>query len=65
MQQAPDCDMVLAHDSDLLAINGIGHGTVSGLLNSSRIFILMSSVTGNPRTRRDDGSPPEVQHKNT
>ena len=65
MQQASDCDVVLTHDSDLLAINGIGHGTVSGLLNSSHIVILMSSVTGNPRTSRDDGSPPGVQHRNT
>ena len=29
MQQASDCDMVLAHDDDLMTINGIGHGTVS------------------------------------
>ena len=31
MQQAPDCDMMLAHDNDLVAINKIGHDTVSGL----------------------------------
>jgi hypothetical protein len=65
MQQASDCDAVLVHDNDLLAINGIGHGTVSGLLNSSHIAILMSSVTGNPQPRRDDGSPRGVQHRNT
>jgi hypothetical protein len=64
MQQASDCDMVLAHDNDLVAINGIGHGTVSGILNSEYIVIMLA-VTGNPRTGRDDGSPPEVQHRNT
>jgi hypothetical protein len=42
MQQAPDCDMVLAHDDDLVMVNGIGHGTVSGLLNSS--YTLSSHV---------------------
>lgn len=35
MKQASDCDMVLARDDDLVMINGIGRGTVSGLLNSS------------------------------
>jgi len=61
MQQASDCAKILVHDDDLLMIDGIGHGTVSGLLNSSRIVFLMLAVTGNPRTRRDDGSPPEVR----
>jgi hypothetical protein len=56
--------MVLAHDNDLVAINGLGHGTVSGLLNTNYV-VLMLAVTGNPRTRRDDGSPPEVQHRGT
>ena len=35
MQQAPDCDMMLAHDNNLVAINEIGDSTVSGLLNCS------------------------------
>lgn len=34
MQQASDCDIVLAHDDDLVTINGLGHNSVSGLLNS-------------------------------
>lgn len=57
--------MVLAHDDDLMTINGIGHGTVSGPLNSSYVDLLILAVTGNPRSRRDDGSPPEVLHRNT
>ena len=35
MQEAPDCDMVLAHDNDLVVINGIGHDSVSGLSSGS------------------------------
>ena len=31
MQQASDCDKILTHDDDLLMIDGIRHGTVSGL----------------------------------
>ena len=54
MQQAPDCDTVLAHDNDLVTIKGIGQGTVGGVLNSSLIVVLMLSVTGNPQTRRND-----------
>ena len=67
MQQASDCDKILVHDDDLLMINGIGHDTVSGLLNNSRIVLLpmMLAVTGNPRTGRDGGSSPEVRHKDT
>jgi hypothetical protein len=65
MQQASDCDMVLAHDDDLVKIDGLGHDSVSGFLNSSYIALLMSAVTGNPRTRRDDESPAEVQHGDT
>jgi hypothetical protein len=61
MQQASDCDKILVHDDDLLIIDGIGDGTVSGLLNSSRIALLMLVVTGNPRTGCDGGSPPEVR----
>ena len=38
MQQAPDCEMVLAHDDDLATIDGLGHDTVSRLLNCSHIF---------------------------
>ena len=62
MQQASDCDKILVHDDDLLMIDGIGDGTVSGLLCSSRVVLLMLPVTGNPRTGRDAGSPPEVRH---
>ena len=65
MQQASDCDMVLVHDDDLTKIDGLGHDSVSGLLNSSYIILLMSAVSGNPRTRRDDGSPAKVQHGDT
>jgi hypothetical protein len=54
--------MVLAHDDDLVKIDGLGHDSVSVFLNSSYIVFLMSAVTGNPRTRCDDGSPAEVQH---
>ena len=58
--------MVLIHDSDLMMIAGIGgHGTVSGLLYNSCIVLLMLSVTGNPRTRRGNGSPPEIRHTGT
>ena len=65
MKQASDWSTVLVHDTDLVMIDGIGHGTVSGLLNISYIVLLMSTVTGKPRTRRDDGSPTEVQHRDT
>jgi hypothetical protein len=37
MQQASDCDMVLAHDDDLMMIDGLGHDTVSELSNSRRV----------------------------
>ena len=54
--------MVLAHDDDLVTIHGLGHDAVSKPLYqlSQRPLILV--VTGNPRTRCDDGSSPEVQH---
>jgi hypothetical protein len=35
MQQAYDCDMVLAHDDDLVTIDGLGHDAVSRPLNIS------------------------------
>ena len=57
--------MVLAHDDDLVKIDGLGHDSVSGFLSSSYIVLLMLAVTGDPRTRRNDGSPAEVQHGNT
>jgi hypothetical protein len=60
MQQASDCDMVLVHDDDLGKIDGLGHDSVSGFLNSGYIVLFISAVTGNSRTRRDDGSPEEV-----
>lgn len=60
MQQTSDCDMVLVHDDDLMTINGVGDGTVSELLNRNYAVLLMLAVAGNPRTRYDDGPPPEV-----
>ena len=33
MQQVSDCDMVVAHDDDLVIIDGLGHDAVSGLSN--------------------------------
>jgi hypothetical protein len=65
MQQASDCHKILVHDDDLLMIDEIAHGTVSGLLNISRIVLLKLAVTGNPQSRRDGGSPPEFRHKDT
>ena len=65
MQQASDCDKTLVHDDDLLMIDGIGHDTVSGLLNGGRIVRLMLAVTEYPRTGRDGGSLPEVRHEDT
>ena len=65
MQQASDCDKILIHDDDLLVIDGIGHGTVSELLNSGCIVLLILAVTGNPQTGRDNGSPPDVRHTDT
>lgn len=59
MQSAPDCDMSLVHDDDLIKIYELCHDVVSGLLISSRI-VLMLVVAKNIRTRHDDGSPPEV-----
>ena len=32
MQQASDCDKILVHDDDLLMIDGIGHDTVSTIV---------------------------------
>ena len=65
MQQAPDCDKILVHDDDLLMIDGIGHGAVSGLLNSRGNILLMLAVTGNPRTGRGAGSSQEIRHEDT
>jgi hypothetical protein len=31
MQQASDCEMVLAHDDDLVTFGGLSHDAVSGL----------------------------------
>ena len=61
MQQASDCDMVLAHDDDLvnIDIDGLGHDSVSGFWNSSYV-VLMLVVTRIPRTGRNDGSTAEV-----
>jgi hypothetical protein len=61
--------MMVVHDDNLLvAINGIGHDTVSGVLNCGYTVLLtpyMLAVTRDPRARRDDGSPPEVQTRDT
>ena len=61
--------MVLTHDDNLVTINGIGHdndhGTVSKVLNSGGTVLFMLAVTGNPRTRCDDGSTSEVQLRDT
>ena len=65
MKQAPDCDMVLAHDDNLVTINGFGHDAVSRLLNSGCIVLFTLAVPGNPRTRHDDDSTPEVQLRDT
>ena len=65
MQQASDCDKILVHDDDLSMIDGIGHGTVGELVKSGCIVLLMLVVTGNPRTGRDYGSPPELRHNDT
>jgi hypothetical protein len=37
MQQATDCDTVLIHDDDLGTIDGLGHDSVSELLNSNHV----------------------------
>ena len=37
MQRATDCDTVLVHDDDLRTIAGLGHDSVSGLLDNDRI----------------------------
>ena len=34
MQQTSDCDMVLAHDDDLVKIDGLGHDSVSRVLTA-------------------------------
>ena len=54
MQQASDCDIVVAHDDDLVTINGLGHDAVSGLSNYLLHCPLMWAVAGNPRIRHDD-----------
>ena len=66
MQRAPDCDLALVHDDDLVEIDGLDYGrdAVSRHLIGSRIVFILA-VTGNPRARSDDGSPPEVRYKDT
>lgn len=59
--------MSLVHDDDLVVIDELGHGrrdAVSGLLFDGRIVFILA-VTGDPQARSDDGSPPEVQCKDT
>jgi hypothetical protein len=54
--------MSVVHDDDLVEIDGLVHGRdgVSGLLIGGRRIVFILAVTGNPRTRSDDGSPPKV-----
>ena len=47
MQRAPDCDMVLVHNDDLLMIDEVSHDAVSEHLIGSRIVVLMLAVTRN------------------
>ena len=66
MQREPDCDMFLVHDDDLIEVNGLGYGrdAVSELsIGRPNVFILV--VTGSARVGSDDGSPPELQHRDT
>lgn len=57
--------MVLVHDDDLVTIDELSHGAVSGNLIGSRTAFLMMAVARNPSTRYDDGSPSEVQYRDT
>jgi hypothetical protein len=57
--------MILVHDDDLERIDGIGGGIVSAHVIKSYINIHILVVTPNPSTRRGDGSPPEVPHRDT
>jgi hypothetical protein len=41
MQRASDCEMVLAHDDDLMMIDGLGHDTVSGLLSTCILTLFL------------------------
>ena len=65
MQQAPECDMVLIHDVDLVTIDELRHGAVGGILFGSCIVLYMLAVTRKLRTRQDNGSPAEVQYRDT
>ena len=44
MQRAPDCDMSLVHDNDLIKIYELCHDVVSGLMISSRIVLFIMLV---------------------
>jgi hypothetical protein len=57
--------MILVHDDDLERIDGIGGGIVSGHVIKVYINIHILVVTPNPPTRRGDGSPPKVPHRDT
>ncbi len=65
MQRAPDCDMTVVHDEDLVKIYEFGHDAVSESGYWQSYFLLMLAATRNPRTRRDDGSLPEVEYRDT
>lgn len=48
MKRAPDCDMVLVHDIDLVLIDELSHDAVSGRLIGSRIVLHLLAATRNP-----------------
>jgi len=60
MQRAPDCDMVLVHDDDLLRIDNFGDNKVDKQSHVIYFYVLIYSVTGKPSSRRTDGSPQKI-----
>jgi hypothetical protein len=66
MQRAYDCDLVLVHDDDLKRIDGIGEGSVRGyFIINYHLVLPMLAVIRIPSTRSGNGSPPDVQHRDT
>jgi hypothetical protein len=63
VQQAPDCDMALVHDDDLVRILGVGDGAVRKGSPSMSVLIdpFMSIVLGDPPTRCADELPSKVE----
>ena len=47
LQKAPDSDIVLVHDDDLITIDELGYDVVSEYLTGSEIVFLISTVTRN------------------